>query len=204
MSNKGIVPVVLSGGAAEAGPTTLISDTFTDANDTVLASHTIAPTNTPATSWTVEAGGTISIQSNKAFSDTASKCVCDPADADVTLSAVMQMTSIGANSAIGIVARYTDIDNHWMVRWYNGTFEIVERTASVETQRDTEVFAISADTDYTIQAVLNGTSITATLDGLHPLSYTSASHQAATKHGMQLYAAGGQSSKGDNFTVAST
>jgi len=187
-------------GGAAAGPTTLISDTFTDTDTTALASHTIAPTNTPATSWTVDVGA-ITISSNKAIATEDSRASADAGIANGSVSASMQMTNNGSNAAMGVAGRVTDASNLWVARLFDSNFELYEVNAGVFTLRDIEVFAVVINTDYLVKIVFNGTSITATVDGGTSLTYTSSFSQAATKHGIYMYAAAGNTARADNFTV---
>jgi hypothetical protein len=190
----------MASGGGSTGVVTLISDTFTDTNATALASHVIAPTNTPAASWTVDVGA-ITISSNKAIATENSRSSADAGIADGSVSASMQMTSNGTDSSMGVAGRVTDASNLWVARLYNGNFDLVEVNAGVFTARDTDAFAHAANTDYLIKIVFNGTSITATVDGGTTLTYTSSFSQAATKHGLYLYGDSGATARADNFTV---
>jgi hypothetical protein len=191
---RGLAP---SGGAA-AGPTTLISDTFTDTNGTALASHTIAPTNTPATSWTV-GEGTGTTEGNRArIAGAVCSANCDAGIADGTIQATVRRSGTSDNA---VMFRYQDATNYWIADLQAaGAFKIFERNAGSFTERATAVATFSADTDYVVTVILNGTSIIARVDGANELTHTSTFLQSATKHGIW----GARSSGNvefDNFSV---
>lgn len=176
---------------ASASAATLISDSFTDTDTTAIASHTIAPTNTPSTSWTARTG-TWTISGNKAVTTTASQghSTCNPGVADCTLSVVAKSTTTASATHLadaGVVARWANTSNLWKIsiNQQADEFRIVEYAAATATTRAAASVAISASVEYTIVAVLSGTTIAATLDGANAISYASATlNQTATVHGI--------------------
>jgi hypothetical protein len=203
MAKGWIVPVVLSGAAAEAGPTTLISDTFTDTDATALASHTIAPTNTPATSWSA-LGGSFTIQSNLASNTTPSggvtDAVVDAGDADVTITAIVRRS--GAADC-GIIARATDVNNYLLLDLLlAGTVKLYRKEAGSYNELASVAQTFSVDTDYTLKFVVSGTALTGYVDDVEKVTATSSFNQTEDKHG--IWVAGGGNTAGINdFIVLS-
>ena len=178
-------PVASGGGATTA--ITLIYDTFTDTNGTAIASHTIAPTNTPSATWANSAAGW-QIQSNKLklVSGGDVWCYVNAGVADCTIEADLTTATTG-DSYLGIVLRYTNTSNFWNVqaridgggnRWL-----ITEIASGSATTRATGGTTANATT-YQVKIVLSGTTITLYVNGVLTASYASAtSNQTATRFG---------------------
>ncbi len=182
------------------GIVTLILDQFTDTNGTALASHTIAPTNTPATSWTVDVG-TFDVTSNEGRCTAAvgfnAMAVVDAGVTDCTVT-----SKIKAGSSGGVLVRYQDATHYWRIGFSTfsnpDSFFITEYNAGNTTRASTTgVGNLSGSTFYTLSIVLLGTSITATLDGGNSITYSSSLFQAATKHGVH----GDSAFTFDDFTI---
>jgi hypothetical protein len=194
----------------EANATTLPApviyalDTFTDTNGTNLTAHTMDV----GTGWIVSAQAgvaypTATIQGNKAASGASSNYGAFLEDAGVfngllTCDIVSDTAGDG-----GLHFRGTDANNTWMARWNQGgaqAVEIYERTAGTWTQKATAALAGAIQTAYTITITLNGTAISATVNGV-TASCVSSIRQTATKHG--LYVTGTAGATWDNYKVAS-
>lgn len=179
---------------AASGPTTLVYDTFTDADSTALESHTISPTNTPSTAWTTDA---FTITGNKAVNESTAvrrTARCNSGKANCTVSAKVAIAGDEGSALTarcsGLIVRYSDADNYWWVCIHNrnNTFYIIERNATTETVQASASVTIADGVEYLISAVLNGTTITATLDGANQISYASAAlNSTATVHGLIAY-----------------
>lgn len=176
---------------AASGLTTLVYDTFTDADATSLTAHTIAPTNTPSTSWT-ERVGTWTISGNKAVSTFTSNshATCNPGVADCTITCKAQTSATNGNMAydVGLVVRWGATTDYFLVgiNSQGDLFRISERVSDNPVSRATASVTIDAGTEYTIVVTLSGTSISATLDGANQISYASATaNQTATIHGIK-------------------
>lgn len=192
------VPAVA--GAPASGVTTVILDQFTDTNGTALASHTIAPTNVPATSWSVAEGTpTVTIQTNKAQSTSSSDGILwlDSGVSDCTITCDVDPI---ANGNSGIYFRCTAANASWMARWQQGAtmqLQIYERNPGYTLRANTALAGADGEA-YTMTIVLSGTSIAVTVNAT-TVNYTSATNQAATKHG--LYVGGANGATWDNFKV---
>ena len=176
-----IVPIGNRSGVAGA----IILDTFADTNGVLLTNHT--PDISPGGGW---AGDAWDIQSNKAESpqsfNTPELVQIDAGESDVDI----QVTWTTANPALGvegIVARYVDDNNHWIIVFSSTTsvWAIVSRVSSTFTTHASTPFTPLATTSYALRCVLIGTSITATIDGGMSINFSSSSHQSATKHGLR-------------------
>jgi hypothetical protein len=191
-------------GNSGGGATVVIQDSFTDTDGTAIASHVIAPTNTPGHSW-VAAAGTWQIQSNKArktATDTTHQvatvdsgdadctvtthqvATVDSGDADCTVSAdcTVQSSSFG-----GLALRAVDSTNNWVVQLdqAGGMARLYE---DLSVARASTSLTLNAGTAYTVQAVLSGSTITVTINGGNSMSYGSATnHQSVTTHGLYSF-----------------
>lgn len=196
---KGWIPPVLFTGAV-----TLLSDTFTDTNGTGLAAHTIAPINSPATSWT-EAINNFEITSNRALVvvDTQTLAFLETGISNGTVSAV---ANGAAGQVLGIIFRYTDANNYFVLQIdvTGDTLRLYENASASLTLRDSEAVTIAAATDYTLRAVFNGTSITGTVNGGSTVTYTSSANQTATKCGIRHTGDGTGTNVFDDFTVTTS
>lgn len=181
-----------------AGP--LILDQFTDTNGTGLASHTIAPTNTPATAWTVRQGS-FSIQSNRAQCSTSftDLVTVEAGIADGTFSVVIIPTADSLTNGVdqGLVLRQTNTSNYVEVVIQGQMFKAFEVGGGF-TLLDSEAVTITAGVSYTIEVIVSGSTYTATLNGGSMLSFTSTKNQSTARHGLN----GSNSTQFDDFTVS--
>lgn len=160
--------------------TALISDTFTDADSTAIAAHTIAPINTPATSWRVEAG-TWSIQDGKvqktATVGTHESISLDVGQADAVIEASIQR---GTGSP-GVVGRLTD-NTHWIgARVTATTFDLYQRNGGFTLLQQT---ALTISPTYRLRLSFSSTTVTATVNDGNTLTASTAFNQAATRFGL--------------------
>lgn len=199
---------VINSGAV-AGP--YVYDTFTGANGTALTAHTpdIAPVGAAWDNANVEIQGNLatlkgaadrqlsSIQSN------VSDCVIE---ANISYGTATQTTSNAY--AHGIVFRYVDASNYWIYSFIPRSDNMgialweVTTTATVRAQAIPSLVCVPG-TVYSFKVTINGTGITGTINGVNQLTYTSAQHQTATKHGFKLgYINSGTNATCDNFKVS--
>jgi hypothetical protein len=173
-------------GGGGAGVTTLISDTFTDANTTALASHTIAPTNTVAASWSASVA-TFTIQSNAAVVATVTSSeaivLANSTKSDLVLTCIV---STPATKGMGVIFRYTDSTHYWLAQIdeTGDAFQLYENSAGFNLRASASV-AIDASVAYTIVVTTSGTSIACTLNGANPVDFSSSANQAATIVGLR-------------------
>lgn len=178
------------GGIATPAPVLLISDTFTDTNSVDLASHTIAPTNIPATAWTVRAG-TWQIQSNRGTTTTGAAnghATLNSGVGDVVITAkVVNNGSAGQANDSGIVVRWGSTNAFFRIsiNAADDVIRIVERAGGSNTVVATTSVTIATGTEYTIVVTCSGSTISATLDGANAVSYALATaNQASGIHGI--------------------
>lgn len=166
--------------AGASGP--YLSDTFTDADTTTLAAHTmdVGP------GWSGD-NTVFAIAGNRA-SNPATVLGQVYADAGasngVTASVTMNFGTSGGD--IYLVFRRTDASNLWALGLdkSNSLMQLLERSAGSFTQRASAAFAPANSTDYLIEVRLSGTTLDCYRDGVLIFSYTSAANQAATGFGL--------------------
>ncbi len=191
----------------------IIKDPFDEAGSSAvaLASHTITNgggVNATGTSWT-DANGAFQVAGSHGDFVTASAggtnniAYLDAGQADYTLSCQVKPGHVSTSEICGVVVRYDPAtDAYWQVVLYDdsGTnkFEVYERTGATNTLRDSIAFAFSAGTLYTITATVQGTSLTATVNGgSRALSATMGTGAGRTKCGMRSV----QSTASDTFAA---
>jgi hypothetical protein len=102
---------------------------------------------------------------------------------DAFLRSIVRVPSVSG----GIIFRYTDNDNLWLLRVSatTGNLELYERNAAVWTLRANVGAGIAINTDYEVTAVFDGTALTGYVDGGNKIAFVSAFNQAATVCGYQ-------------------
>lgn len=179
-------------------PTGYALDTFTDTDGVFLTTgHTLDSGGT----WTTILGTSLSIASNRAAiddhaTDTSVGNVKDLSKADVFISAIYLARSPGApgntfSSNYRNVIRWVDDSNNWHHRINSvvGTtkLEILEITAGSATSRANAVVTEPGDsTLFRVSSKVVGNVHEAWFGGNNKITYTSASHNTATKHGISL------------------
>lgn len=183
--------------------TVVVQDTFTDTDGTSLDVHT--PDTQFSGGWT-EVTGNWGITGNQASigaaRDNANATIqTGEADCTITVEALSAVTSSGGTRDTGIAARHSDTNNYWRIgiNDFDEIFRITERNGGTNTTRASTSVTINNATYYTVQVVLNGSTITATLDGANEISYGSATlNQTATVHGIVMR---GTTDRVDDFLV---
>ncbi len=177
---------LVTGGGGGGGPTTQLLDHFTDTNGTAIASHTM---DTGA-GWTLNSGSGVTIQSNKAsWNGTQAYITADAGQADVTQTALVK--NLTANSQRGLIGRFTDTSNLWVVGFNDQTttnnWTITEIASGTSTNRATGSVTLTQGVEQTVAVTYSGSTITATVNGGNQISYGSAtSNQTATRFGVRL------------------
>lgn len=196
-----------SGGGGSAPLVLLIDDAFTDADTTLLPAHVIAPTNTPAVSWVNDVGAN-AILTNRvgAWSGVVTENL-STVDAGVANGIVEALITHNAGSAReqAVIVRYLDSSNYWKIRLTATTFVIQDVVAGVVTTRASTNTTNTGGVSYTLQVTMLGDTISATRNGLFPISYALASfNNTQTKHGIRMVTAAdfsGATMAADNFKV---
>lgn len=179
--------------AQEADETVLGADNFTGANGTAVTSST--PETGPA--WELIAGsGDFTIQSNRLRGNdinliAAAAQNVGESDVTCTLTIRFETNVTGTIRMAGVLLRAQDANNFWyvVVDCINNLFLIGQRTGvSTFTTRASTAFTPSPDTDYVIEVVADGATISATLDGGNAINYASATAQLyRCRHGVFSY-----------------
>lgn len=172
---------------------TKISDTFTDADNTALASHT----PNVGGSWS-NSKGTHKILSNKATPNSGVDDDMAVIDAGVS-DGILTVDVVPRNLTINeydpdIIVRYTDTTHLWVIHVSSagsGVIQLYENTGSGYVQRATATPGWVSGSTNTIKINLSGASITVYGNGTLLLTYNSAtSNQTATKIGIRTGQAG--------------
>lgn len=187
---------------------TLLQDTFTDVDGTLLTAHTM----NVGGGWTA-VNGTWTIQSNTALvliPTANSIATADAGQADITLTLSLIVPNT-ADYAVGAVVRTSDANTGWIavIERDGGTpyLAIFERTAGTNTLRASVNAPSATNSTVTITVVTSGSTITASLSTGETCNYASAtSNQTVTKHGLFGYSSLGDYSSGavDDFLVTGT
>lgn len=165
--------------------TDIILDDFIDSNGTLVTAHTISPTNTPATSWSLDSGTSMVIQSNKAQLNAASAImVVNSGTTEHTVTATYNQLSGSIGG--GLFARYFDVNNYWRNNILSTAMQLIERTAAVSVVRVSLSKTHNAATNYNLLLSAIGTTITANSDS-DSINYTSSVHNNRTKVGMLAF-----------------
>jgi len=189
-TNAGGSASATSAATASVASMYLLRDTFTDANGTALAAHTmdVGPGWTVDGVWQVD--GNLARLTASTGHTGAQNCnaVADAGAADCAVSAdvIFGATALYADNA-GLVLRWQSQTAHWlMIQLANGSVALYEVTGGVLTQRANSAAGVVAiNSTRTFCAVLSGTTITGSVDGVQRWQYASASQgQAATRHGL--------------------
>ncbi len=168
---------------------TLLNDTFTDVDGTLLTAHTM---NT-GPGW-VNGNGTFKIVSNKATPNSNANddmITSDAGNADVTLAmTVTAFGTAGNQRNPGIVLRYTDTTHLWLVDISPGTTNnivLYENTGSGYTSRATGSAVIVSGTGTGVIVGCVGSVINVQISGNSIFTYIAASsNNTATKYGLRL------------------
>lgn len=185
--------------------TTIISDTFTDADGTALTSH--SPDTGP--SWS-SVTGTVYIQGNAATPNSDANddmVVIDAGVSDFILAATVTPSGdfAGNEDDPDITVRFTDATHSWLVHFSSSsnTVDCYENQSSY-TLTKTHPQSLVDATPYTLKIMCLGACITAYVDGVEAFVETGAQTNAtATKLGLRVGHAGSPPGKcsWDNFQV---
>lgn len=195
--------------ATSPGASVLILDAFTDTDSTSLDAHTIAPTNTPATSWaliklvTTAGAAAARVTSNQAeVTVNSTGAVVDAGVADCTITA--DWTPQAAQNNRGrLVFRYSADGSEWFAYMNEpgSKYELYEYDTDTLTQRGTVDFTFVDGTTYAIKVVLSGAGMELFVDAVSKITFSSALFETETQHGIGFNT--GHSGLFDNFKVTS-
>ncbi len=191
--------------AGGGGGTVIVLDNFTAADGTNLNGRTPSPTNTPGNNW-AQGSGSWAAQSNRARAGTNGINIlaldCETGDGTITVTVRRNATS----SDQAVFFRGVDASNFWIadLRASDNTFKLFKCVSGSYTApggTDSVSKTFSANTDYVLQVILNGNSISATVDGGSALSVTDSFAATATVHGLWDSHGSGAQPDFDDFTV---
>jgi hypothetical protein len=192
-----------TGSGGQLGATVLLKDTFTDVANTDLSSHSMDIGGGWATN---PATGAFRISSNRAQSaGTQQLAHANCTQSNFTAQVVANFQASGSND-IGLIVRYVDDNNYWgaVLDIGGGTLQLYELNSGSFTLRASSNPSLSGSTDYTVKAVCQGNTITATVNGGNQAAYALASDfNNATQVGIEsgLIDNNGNAETFDNFQV---
>lgn len=167
----------------QRGARLLLRDTFTDTNGVLIAAHT--PELGGA--WTLRNGG-YNLQDNQlnvssAGTGTAGTLATQDAGTP-NVDAYLDVIAGSGDYVQGIIGRYTDVNNLWLVGIYRAGSQIViyEVNGGTTTLRQQAAKAFVAGNTYRLRARFSGSVITAWVDGGSEIAYGSATLNATATH----------------------
>ncbi len=193
----GIAQTLRFGGARRLQPNSVYYfDSFTGTDGTSLANHVMDM----GTGWTQQAltGTLATLSSGRVLFNENGRLLVKGIVWTTTTDYSSGTFNVTVNfpvasnpfSAAGLVIRFQDMDNYTaiLVSRALNALVILEVNAGISTVRQsTSVGTVSTGVDYTIRAVVNGISVTATVNGGSVASYGSlAVNTAGTIHGLRL------------------
>jgi hypothetical protein len=106
----------------------------------------------------------------------------DCGQADCTLTVTLRLDSTTSSVVRGLVFRLNNSADYWIagIQPSSNKFGIFQATLERASTPITDQLGV----DYAIQVVLNGSQITATLDGANEVSYSSSTNATKTLHGL--------------------
>jgi len=178
-------------------PTPLASDSFDRTDSTTLGSTDgagAAESGGNGIGWTETKSnsGEGEIVSNKlqnTGTGAGDDVLCDVAVSQSDIVMQVKLTPSDWAAAVVRANDSTPSDDHWeiLLDAVGNSFEINEYVSGTPTTRASASVTITAGTEYAVQVVADGTTITAYLSGANRITYGSAStQQAATRHGVKL------------------
>lgn len=140
--------------------------------------------------WSVVADGSGKIYRQTSASGEALSCVGEPAMANYSVEGKIKLFDLEEWDASGIIARYTDNNNYYMLRLANvggiTKVQLYKKLGGTFTLLDDEALNININQWYTLKLVLDGFSIRGYVDGTHLVSATDTSLSAG-KIGVRSY-----------------
>lgn len=171
-----------------------VSDNCTDTDGTVIASHVVAPVNVPGGSW-ANFVNTCEIRGNKIgrIGTTALNayfgCFKEGGQAAGTLTVDYANLGTQGDPYAGIIFRYSDSSNYWILRQTAGTTlnicKVVAGAEGAGSANYTVAALLSAT--HSLGIVTSGNSISSYLDGVLLGTITDSFNATATKIGVRGY-----------------
>ena len=185
---------------SKVGAVVLVQDTFTGADSTELQTRASDIGGT----CTKELANAAFIISNRATTtnngDRVHAWECSQAD-NLDFSMEVDSGLSGAGCA-GFIYRLQDANNYWQFMFRAGdTTKAWERSGGSYIQRDAGSSPVHGT--YTVTGTIRGNTMNLLVDDVEDLSYTSASFNTETEHGLLLLSFSGQTTvvTVDNFSI---
>jgi hypothetical protein len=175
--------------SAATGPVDATLRYFADLFARTDSATSMGSTTVGGFAWTA-VSGTWGITSNQAYdaaptSHTQHLVVVNDGQADGTVSATLANSLVGvANVDGGSVFRYSDANNYWFTSFAG---KLYKKVAGTVTQIGTTMSGGSLAAGNVVTVVLNGSSITAKINGTTFATTTDTFNQTATRHGLLGY-----------------
>ncbi len=197
--------VALFGGGPTTGPVTLVSDTFTRAdNASSLGNAETGQAWVPGNFGDIAVLPTYGVSGNKAYCPNGGDQT-DPHEwaesgfADVTITANVTVTG---PAYLGLLFRRLDSSNYFSARLNTATNDLtlLRNLGGVRANRASVALAQGDPQVIALKVVLSGTSILVYADTVLLITYTDSNFQTATKHGLYINALM-STARIDNFLV---
>ena len=201
-------PVGVGNAAVDPYAAYLVYDTFTDDDDTALASHT--PDKDSAGNGWVDDNAGFQVSSNQAHSTTTGKncSTIDTGNANVDIRTTITIKETAVNEQGGIMFRADDFDNGIFLRFSPlstpSSLTLTKRAAASETELAQVNWSPSVDDVVEMKIIADDDDLlTGYLDGVEKLSNTNTYNNTNPSHGLYGYHAAGETAHlFDDFNVA--
>ena len=174
----------------------LVYDTFTDDENTALASHT-PDKDSEGNGWIDDNAG-FKVQDNTAQATTTGKncSTIDVGNANVDIRLTITIKENAVNEQAGFALRADDFDNCIFLRYSPLSdpteLTLVKRDGGGETQLDAVAWDPNINDVVEMKIVADGDSIKGYLDGVEKVSAINNFHNAVTSHGLYGYHSAGE------------
>lgn len=137
--------------------------------------------------WSVVTDGTKVYKQTDAVNTNAVVTAGTSTWTDYTVSAKMKLYDLASLSASGIIGRYVDANNFYMLRLHqSGQIQLYEKVGGTFTMLQAASTPVAINTTYTLKLVFSGSSITGFVDGVQKISVTDSSFSSG-KIGVRAY-----------------
>lgn len=180
-----------SSSAITETPPVILLDTFTEASNVTLASHTpeMGSAWVAAASTMTVGGGTGYVAGTSSTSSALYYNNASPTSPDYTIEAVVQRPSTDTATfrAQGVLARFVNTSNYYQAYYDDnvGALKLQKVVGGTATTLGSSTATFNANTDYTLSFALSGTSLKVYWDGVEKISVTDGSLTAAGKIGIR-------------------
>jgi hypothetical protein len=145
-----------------APPALVVHDTFDEANQVLLQTHTPAPINTPGGKWTVTVG-TLAVQLGKVIGGIGTNTAYLPTGlVDLDVAIVFYLSS--ANDDVRLLVRLVDGDNYIFGYVSPTLFMLASRLATVETAIASVQYSAPLNTTMLLRCKVQGSDFLLTLE----------------------------------------